>query len=135
MMKPQINLISIFTENLAAMRSFYERALGFSAVTDLGSYVEFANDGVRFALCEMSVMRSTASAQAYAEPVSGQRFGLAFPCSSPEDVDASYHEILQKGAAAVAAPAPMPWGQYTAYFADPDGNIHEFFADLPQPGL
>jgi len=36
------------------------------------------------------------------------------------------------GAAPVHAPADMPWGQHTAMFADPDGNIHEFFADLPQ---
>jgi hypothetical protein len=26
----------------------------------------------------------------------------------------------------------VPWQQRTAMFADPDGNIHEFFADLPQ---
>jgi len=25
----------------------------------------------------------------------------------------------------------MPWNQRTAFIADPDGNIHEIFADLP----
>jgi hypothetical protein len=26
-----------------------------------------------------------------------------------------------------------PWGQRAAFFADPEGNIHGLFADLPRP--
>lgn len=40
-------------------------------------------------------------------------------------------ELLANGAVAVQPPDDMPWGQRTAFFADPDGNIHELFADLP----
>ena len=46
-----------------------------------------------------------------------------------------YAEIVARGAVPIHSPADMPWGQRTAMFADPDGNIHELFADLPgQPG-
>jgi len=34
------------------------------------------------------------------------------------------------GAREVHKPEDMPWNQRTALFADPDGNIHEIFADI-----
>jgi uncharacterized glyoxalase superfamily protein PhnB len=51
---------------------------------------------------------------------------------SPEQVDHAYAELTGKGAAHIQAPANMPWNQRTAFFADPDGNVHEIFADIPQ---
>ncbi|MFQ5753700.1 MAG: VOC family protein [bacterium] len=39
--------------------------------------------------------------------------------------------MVTKGTTPIQAPATMPWGQKTAFFADPDGNIHELFANLP----
>ena len=42
----------------------------------------------------------------------------------------AYHEITQKGAAPIKRPEDMPWNQRAAFIADPDGNIHEIFADL-----
>ena len=36
------------------------------------------------------------------------------------------------GARAIHDPEDMPWNQRTALFADPDGNIHEIFADIKQ---
>ncbi len=68
----------------------------------------------------------------FKELVSGHAFELAFPLDTPEGVDAIYAEIVAKGATPIRAPADMPWGQRTAFFADPDGNIHELFADLPK---
>lgn len=34
------------------------------------------------------------------------------------------------GATPIQAPQNMPWNQRTALFSDPDGNIHEIFAEL-----
>lgn len=55
---------------------------------------------------------------------------LAFPVSSPSEVDATYKELIQKGATPIKEPADMPWHQRAAFLADPDGNIHEIFAKL-----
>lgn len=63
----------------------------------------------------------------YHEATKGQSFELAFPCETPEDVKKSYIEIVEKGATPIKKPSLMPWGQTTAFFADPDGNIHEIF--------
>lgn len=130
-MKAQIALITIITEDIQNLLQFYCDGLGFSIKTNLGKYIELNHEGVRFALCERSVMQEATGHPSFLESKRGQSFELAFPLNTPGEVDAAYEDILAKGAGPIQAPATMPWGQRTAFFADPDGNIHELFADLP----
>ncbi|MBV1758646.1 MAG: VOC family protein [Dethiosulfatibacter sp.] len=124
----KINLVTIWTDNIEPMKNFYNDVMGFEIINDLGEYVEFKNEGVRFALCERKVMVNFSDE--YKIRANGQRFELAFPCESVEDVDHSYMILLDKGAVGVKSPQNMPWNQRTALFKDPDGNIHELFVDL-----
>jgi uncharacterized glyoxalase superfamily protein PhnB len=87
---------------------------------------------VRFAVCARSILQQASGHASFTEARHGQAFELAFPCREPAEVDRGYADIVAQGAAPVHAPADMPWGQRTALFADPDGNIHELFADLPK---
>lgn len=134
-MEPRIALITIVTGNIGPMVRFYRDVLGFVPTETLDdadlSYTEFQHEGVRFALCPLSIMHGVTGSAEFERPASGQRFELAFPCASEAEVDAAYVELVEKGAVAVKGPDRMPWGQYTAFFADPDGNIHELFADAP----
>lgn len=132
MVQPQIALITLLARDVPAMRVFYEEAIGFPVKTDMGQYIEFESEGVRFSICDRAVLREATEHADYSEAPSGQRCELAFPCNSPEDVDAAYRRIVAGGAVPVKPPADMPWGQRTAFFADPEGNIHELFADLPE---
>ena len=127
-MKAQISLITIWTNDIDTMKVFYNTVLGFRIENDLGSYVEFENNGVRFAICTRDVMYDYSSE--YRKESSGQGFELAFPCESPNDVDESFNTLISKGATSVHEPQDMPWNQRTALFADPDGNIHEIFAEI-----
>ncbi|OEF99903.1 glyoxalase [Vulcanibacillus modesticaldus] len=127
-MEARISLITIWTDDLIPMKEFYHNVLGFSIKNDLGEYIEFDNEGVRFALCSRKVMYDYN--EDYKKQSIGQSFELAFPCKNPEEVDASYKEIISKGGIPILEPQNMPWNQRTALFADPDGNIHEIFADL-----
>ena len=127
-MKAVINLITIWTDNIESMKAFYETVLGFEVKTDLGTYVEFHNESVRFAICERSVMH--VHSDAFKLMRTGQAFELAFPCDSVEALDKTYHEIIGKGAVEIHKPENMPWNQRTGLFADPDGNIHELFCEL-----
>jgi lactoylglutathione lyase len=124
----KINLLTIWTESIDKMKSFYNEVLGFKIKNDLGEYVEFENEGVRFAICERSVMYPYADK--YKGKSTGQCFELAFPCETVEDVDNSYVTLLEKGAKGIQEPKNMPWNQRTALFSDPDGNIHELFTEL-----
>lgn len=127
-MKAQISLITIWTNTILPMKHFYSKVLGFKILNDLGDYIEFQNEGVRFALCVRSVMFD--HSEDYKLEPSGQTFELAFPCDTIEDVDSTYSIITTLGATPVQDPTDMPWNQRSALFADPDGNIHEIFCEL-----
>ena len=127
-MKSEINLITIWTHEINRMRNFYNQVLGFRIKNDLGDYVEFENSGVRFAICQREVMYELSSE--YCNKAVGQAFELAFPCESPDEVDKSYKQLIANCATPIHEPQDMPWNQRTALFADPDGNIHEIFAEI-----
>lgn len=130
-MRHEISLITIVSLNAPALARFYQEVLGFEPKGDMGGYVEMQSQGVRFAICSNAIMRDATGEVGYMEPHRGHSFELAFPCDGPEDVDASFERVVGLGARPVRPPADMPWGQRAAFFADPDGNIHELFADLP----
>lgn len=127
-MKPVINLITIWTDEIDRMRDFYNQILGFKIINDLGNYVEFENSGVRFAICLRNVMDGYSNE--YSKKAVGQSYELAFPCENPNDVDTSFKQLIAMGATPIHEPQDMPWNQRTALFADPDGNIHEIFAEI-----
>ena len=127
-MKAKISLVTIWTKGIDVMKKFYRDVLGFQVKSDLGEYVEFMSDGVRFAICERKVMYEYGDE--FKEKGAGQRFELAFPCTDREDVDSTYEKLILKGAKPIKPPFETPWNQRCALFADPDGNIHEIFCEL-----
>ncbi len=127
-MKGRIGLVTILTDDFPSMKGFYKNVLGFEVKEDLGSYVEFVNEGVRFAVCTRHVMHEGTEHPSYRVPSRGQAFELAFPLGSPEEVDRAYEEIVSKGATPVKGPMMMAWGRMTAFFAVPEGNIHELYS-------
>jgi lactoylglutathione lyase len=127
-MRAQINLITLLTDDVIKMTNFYRDVLGFKTESESDNYVEFKNEGVRFSICSRQIMSDiTGGHSNFKEEKKGQAFELAFPCDTPEDVEKSYNEIIAKGGIPIKEPSQMPWGQTTAFFADPDGNIHEIF--------
>lgn len=125
---PRVALVTIWTDDVERMKSFYRDVLGFPVKNDLGEYVELESPGVRFAVCRRGIMAD--HHPDFGKPATGQAFELAFPCEDPAQVDTAYERLTALGAAGIAPPEDMPWGQRTAFFADPDGNIHEIFASL-----
>ncbi len=125
----KIALITILTDDVPRLVAFYRDVLGFVAENPRDDMTEFRSEGVRFAVCNRMELVNATHHPSFSESARGQAFELAFPCPTREDVDRAYVEIIAKGAVSVAPPATMPWGQRTAFFADPDGNIHELFAD------
>ncbi len=127
-MKTKISLVTIWTDEIEVMKKFYREVLGFKVKTDLGEYVEFVSEGVRFAICERKVMHDYS--REFKDRGSGQKFELAFPCTDKKDVDVTYEKLVLKGSKAIKPPFDTPWNQRCALFADPDGNIHEIFCEL-----
>lgn len=127
-----IAAISILTDDVPRLTTFYRSAFGLVTTTELDGYTEFAMDGVRFEISARRELIKATHHPSYQAKPSGQSFELAFELKTPAEVDKKYAEIIKKSATPVTPPADMPWGQRTAFFADPDGNIHELFAELPK---
>lgn len=129
-MNGKIALVTILTDDVPRLVAFYQDVLGFAVEDSVSNnYTEFRSEGVRFAVCNRTELVQATRHPRFSEAARGQAFELAFPLPTPEDVDRAYAEITANGATPVQPPASMPWGQRTAFFADPDGNIHELFAD------
>lgn len=130
-MKPKIALITVLTNDVPRLVTFYRDVLGFSVLTELESYVEFESEGVRFSICDRTTMHQVTHHTSFTDAKSGQAFELAFPVDDPNAVDQTYEQVVSKGATPIHPPTNMPWNQRAAFFADPEGNIHELFAELP----
>ena len=130
-MQMKLDMAGILTTKFAEMKEFYRDALGMEVVFEMSdNYVEFKSPGLRFAISTNEVMHQITQHKSFKEKKQGQAFELAFIVDNPAEVDSSYEELVSKGATAITPPAEMPWGQYAAFFADPDGNIHEIFCNL-----
>jgi catechol 2,3-dioxygenase-like lactoylglutathione lyase family enzyme len=124
----RIGLITIVTRNLSEMKAFYRDVMRLECIEELERYVEFKAGGVRFAITTDDVMYEATKHPSYLMEKKGQMFELAFPLPDPAAVGIAYDEIVAKGATPITAPEMMPWGRMTAFFADPDGNIHELYS-------
>jgi len=121
------------TNDVPALVEFYRDVIGFQVEYNSENNVEFTSEGVRFAVCDRSILETVTGHPSFKDARNGQAFELAFPLDTPEEVDAIYAQIIAKGAIPIKQPDDMPWGQRSAFFADPEGNIHEIFADLSAP--
>lgn len=126
----KINMIGLMTDQIEAMKEFYTSVLEFEVVTDMGSYVEFGGQSVRFAICERKVMQDVTAFAGYDQPATGTPFEMAFECESREALDSQFEKLIAAGAELVKLPSVMPWNQYAGFFADPDGHVHELFVPL-----
>lgn len=129
-MKAQINMIGIITNNFQEMKDFYNKILWFEIIFEWEKYVEFKNEGVRFALSTNDVMYETTKHNSYNDKKQGQTLEFAFLVNIPWEVDREIELLQEKWVQIITHAQDTPWWQRTAFFADPDGHIHEIFCDL-----
>lgn len=129
-LKPEINLISLVTSNFSEMSDFYANILSFPVKIQMDSYIEFEMIGVRFSITTSEVMKTATAKHDFQAKKESHSFELAFNVVKPDNVDKDYKVLLAKGVRGIKEPQIMPWNQRTAFFSDPDNNIHEIFAEL-----
>ncbi len=123
--------ITVLADDVAALADFYEHALGWPVEVREGAYVAFGGQGVRVAIFSRPLMSgSTDGHPAYATPFTGQAFELNLQCENAEEVERRYDQLVAAGATPAGRPALREWGQFTGFFADPEGNIHSLFANV-----
>ncbi|HXH02715.1 MAG TPA: VOC family protein, partial [Candidatus Competibacteraceae bacterium] len=97
-----------------------------------GDYAQFATGATRLALYTRRAMAATLGFAIAAPAPHAPGFELGFKVV---DVDAAYAELIGQGATPVTPPTTRPWGQRTAYLADPDGHLIELAQQIAAPPL
>ena len=114
--------VTIFAEDLTAMREFYDRAFG------LPLEYEDENSAIyRFGETMINILHA-AEASTLIEPakVDGPNGSARSMFTiNVQDVDAICEQLIRNGVKILNGPVDRPWGPRTAAFADPAGHVWE----------
>ncbi len=130
-MKLKFDMVGIFVSDIEVMVRFYSDVMGLETNWKTGEpYAEFSNDGIRFAMFERAKLPDLLGQEpSYPAGLNGT-FELAVNVGSPENVDITFNEMLEKGAAPVYGPRDEPWKMRSAMVSDPEKNLIEIASDF-----
>ena len=117
-----IAAITLFTEDLAATKRFYEDVFGLPLVFEDSDSAVF-----RFGDTLVNLLDVKAAPELVGPaPVGTAQGGVRsqFTLSVP-DVDAMCAELERRGVTLLNGPLDRPWGPRTACFRDPSGTVWE----------
>ena len=116
----------LFVKDMANMIRFYRDVLGFEIrEAEDTENVYLVKDGTLFLLYgRKDFEKMTSRRYEYVKGLNGH-FEIALYVDTFADVDASFRQAVENGAAPVLEPTTEPWGQRTCYIADPEGNLIE----------
>ncbi len=128
---PRIYMITIHTVNYEEMKNFYENVMDMKIASESEEFTEFSTEGIRLSLVSHKMLSSFLASKNLGQRGKGSGVGIGFRYDSRNEVDGAFMDLKKKGVIVVAEPTLQPWGEYTAFFEDPDGNIHElvFYED------
>lgn len=117
-----ITAITLFTEDLAASRQFYQDVFGLPVHYEDADSVVFRLGGVLVNLLAVSAAPELIAPATVAAPGDGVRFQLTVEV---DDVDARCAALARHGVELLNGPLNRPWGPRTASFRDPAGHTWE----------
>jgi catechol 2,3-dioxygenase-like lactoylglutathione lyase family enzyme len=118
----RIGAITLFVEDVAASREFYQRVFDLSPFDDGPANVGFRLTGLYFFLTLSANATDMIAPLTAGAAGTGPRHVFAIIV---DDVDAVAAELTGKGVPFVNGPEDRSWGMRTLNFADPDGYIWE----------
>ncbi|KIL42448.1 glyoxalase [Gordoniibacillus kamchatkensis] len=122
-----VNVITLFVEDLQRSREFYRHIFGMSAVyeDENSSVFNFGNMSIN--LLKISEAYGLIAPRKVASLESGSRFQFTI---FVEDVDEVCSELKAKGLVLLSGPINRPWGVRTITFSDPAGHVWEIAQQL-----
>ena len=129
-MTPTLQTVGVVVRDMPKALAFY-RTLGLAIADDEDNapHVEYvAPDGLGIGFVTEAMVRQT-------DPKwidgAGHRINLQFAFPSPSEVDSAHARLVDAGHASYQDPWDAFWGQRFARVVDPDGNVVNLFATLP----
>ncbi|MER7175353.1 VOC family protein [Streptomyces mesophilus] len=117
-----ITAITLFAEDLAAAKEFYQRAFGLPVHYENGTSAVFRFGDTLINIIDVDGAAELIGPAPVAGPAAGSRLQFTL---TVDDVDAMCDELKSRGVSLLNGPMDRPWGIRTAAFQDPAGHIWE----------
>jgi catechol 2,3-dioxygenase-like lactoylglutathione lyase family enzyme len=118
-----ISAITLFVEDLAAAKEFYDRAFGLPIYFEDPNSAVYNFGNTLINLLDVGEAPSLIAPATVAAPDAGSRVQFTIDV---DDVDATAAQLEERGVKLLGGPMDRPWGIRTASFRDPGGHILEF---------
>ena len=119
-----LDYVILLCDDLALMKTFYRDIMGFPIYRDWGDWFEMQVGAV------LLTLRPRGRSYDGSRNPGSASVQLAFRVA-PDEVQACYEELKAKGVTILQAPQDGGYGHLAFFFADPEGNILEIYADVP----
>ena len=119
--------VVLVVDDLTRALEFYVGILGLPLGHRADVYAQLATGATRVGLYERAAMSALLGRPLGAPDPDRPGFELGFKVP---DCDTAYAELVGRGARPAVPPTDRPWGQRTAYVADPDGHLIELAEQL-----
>jgi len=117
-----IRAITLFAEDLAATKAFYQEVFGLPVFFEDPNSAVFRFGDTLINLLDVREAPELIEPAAVAPPSAGARFQFTLEV---DDVDAMCAELARRSVTLINGPMDRPWGPRTACFADPAGHLWE----------
>lgn len=114
--------IRIITDDVDRLAAFYERVTGQVATRPAPVFAQFTGPGATLAIAAPATVAMLGGA---VSPAANRSVVVEFEVA---DVDAQFARLEPELHDVVLPPSTMPWGNRSALFRDPDGNLVNLFS-------
>ncbi|ROS78922.1 VOC family protein [Cellulomonas sp. PhB143] len=118
--------IRVITHDVDRLVGFYERVTGIAAVRPAPAFAEIRTGVGTLAIAAPETVAGL-GAQA-PRPSSNSSVIIELAVEDVDDVDHRFEQFRDTLEEIVLEPTTMPWGNRSALFRDPDGNLVNVFA-------
>jgi catechol 2,3-dioxygenase-like lactoylglutathione lyase family enzyme len=114
----------VLCDDIGRMKAFYRGLFSFAIDSESETTLAFRAGGVM-----LSLRQRTRAYDGHGTRPEVPGVQLAFRVQ-PDEVESCYRQLLARGVEILDPPADQPRGHRTVYFADPEGNVLEVYAEI-----
>ena len=121
----QLSYAIVLCDDIERMKAFYRDLFAFEIDSESETSLAFRAGGEVL----MALRKRTRGYDGSGVRADLPGVQLAF-LVAPDEVEPCYQQLLAKGVEILEPPTDQPRGHRTVYFADPEGNMLEIYAEI-----